>query len=297
VSAPAPFVVGVPRSGTTLLRLMLDAHPQLAIPPETNFIPRLVRAWRRLDRRGASEEDKRAKAFEVLRRHRRWADWNVGEEGLRRRLARTPLTLGDAARSLHLEYGERVGKPRWGDKTPIYLRDMTLIQEALPEARFIHLLRDGRDVAVSWTEVSWGTETVLEAAEEWVTRIRKARRSSRRLVPGTYLEVRYEDLLAEPERVLRRVSEFVELPWDSRMLDYHRTAGERLSEMAGELERRRGAAAITAEERVSQHSLVAEPPREERAGRWRERLSPAERRQVEAVAGRMLGRLGYPVDG
>jgi hypothetical protein len=297
VSAPAPFVVGVPRSGTTLLRLMLDAHPQLAIPPETNFIPRLVRAWRRLDRRGASEEDKRAKAFEVLRRHRRWADWNVAEEALRRRLARTPLTLGDAARSLHLEYGERVGKPRWGDKTPMYLRDMTLIQEALPEARFIHLLRDGRDVAVSWTEVSWGTETVLEAAEEWVTRIRKARRSSRRLVPGTYLEVRYEDLLAEPERVLRRVSEFVELPWDSRMLDYHRTAGERLSEMAGELERRRGAAAITAEERVSQHSRVAEPPREERAGRWRERLSPAERRQVEAVAGRMLGRLGYPVDG
>jgi Sulfotransferase family len=297
VSAPAPFVVGVPRSGTTLLRLMLDAHPQLAIPPETNFIPRLVRAWRRLDRRGASEEDKRAKAFEVLRRHRRWADWNVAEEGLRRRLARTPLTLGDAARSLHLEYGERVGKPRWGDKTPIYLRDMTLIQEALPEVRFIHLLRDGRDVAVSWTEVSWGTETVLEAAEEWVTRIRKARRSSRRLVPGTYLEVRYEDLLAEPERVLRRVSEFVELPWDSRMLDYHRTAGERLSEMAGELERRRGAATITADERVSQHSLVAEPPREERAGRWRERLSPAERRQVEAVAGRMLGRLGYPVDG
>src|SRR5947207_10054330 len=80
---PAPFVVGVPRSGTTLVRLMLDAHPDLAIPPETHFLPKLIRLVQEAD----EAEDARAAALEFITTHRRWPDFGLEADDLRERLA------------------------------------------------------------------------------------------------------------------------------------------------------------------------------------------------------------------
>ena len=296
-TAPAPFIVGVPRSGTTLLRLMLDAHPQLAIPAETHFIPKLIRRLREPDAAGADDDEKRRIAFELIVEHPRWEALGIGRTDLERRLEESrPFTVADAARAVHVLNAERVGKPRWGDKSPSYLRNMTRIAPVLTEARFIHLIRDGRDVALSLGEVSWGTSDVGEAAERWTTEIRRARRHAARLPEGSYLELRYEDLVADPEASLRRVCEAIELPFDGAMLAHEDGAADRIDEIVRD-SRHAGGGAVSAGERAVQHRLAAEPTRRDRVGRWRREMSEADRRRFEAAAGRLLERLGYPVGG
>ncbi len=150
---PAPFVVGVPRSGTTLLRLMLDAHSELAIPPETHFIPKLIK----LCEKGSG--DMRENALELITNHRRWPDFEISAEDLAERLDRaSKLDATAVVRSFYETYAAAQGKTRWGEKTPQYLRMMGRIARTLPEARFVHIVRDGRDVALSCCRWSGGRQ-------------------------------------------------------------------------------------------------------------------------------------------
>jgi len=283
---PAPFIVGVARSGTTLLRLMLDAHHELAIPPETHFIPKVVKACEQ-------PGDARERVFELLTTHRRWPDFQLDADELRRRLDLIePFCAGDALRAFYGLYAEQRGKPRWGDKSPSYVLRMRRVASALPEAHFVHLVRDGRDVALSQVEVDFGPDEVTGAAEDWVNGIGKARRQARRL--RHYMELRYEDLVADPEPALRRVCEFVHLPWDAVMLDYHEGAADRMAEVTRDFERG-GGPAIPAAVRAERHIRVAEPPQRGRAGRWRTDMSASDREAFEAIAGGLLAELGYEV--
>ncbi len=283
---PAPFVVGVGRSGTTLLRLMLDAHPELTIPPETHFAPELIRA---AGKRRASAEA----LTEIVVSQRQWGDFGLDEAQLRERLAALdPLYAGDALRAFYGLYAERAGKPRWGDKTPIYVEHMREIASALPEARFVHLIRDGRDVALSRIRRALDEPPPVDRiAKNWCRRIRDARKQARKL--SHYLELRYEDLVTETEPTLRRVCEFVDLPYDDAMLDYHQHAAERLGEMAGDLPARGGKAHRPGEERLAAHALASEPPREERIAAWRDGMRPEDVSAFEAEARELLDELGY----
>ena len=287
VPAPAPFVVGVGRSGTTLLRLMLDAHPELAIPPETHFAPGLIERAHE----GAGAD---ALVDEIVGT-RAWADFGIQAERLRERV--TALGEGGAATVLRAFYGlcaEREGKPRWGDKTPIYVRSMRPIGGELPEARFVHLIRDGRDVVLSRRARGMGAgKPIADAADRWRRRIEEARRQARRL-RGRYLELRYEDLVADPESRLRGICQLIRLDYDPAMLGYHERAAGRLVELgdlpaSGRRSERAGA------ERQASHALAAEPPTSARTGAWREEMSAAERAEFEAVAGDLLAELGYDV--
>ncbi len=294
---PAPFVVGVSRSGTTLLRLMLDAHPQLAIPPETHFVPRVVNVCERLVAEGASTAEIRGQALAAMTTHPRWGDFGVSEDEVRELMERhDPLAPGDAIRSFYEVYAAGEGKPRWGDKSPPYTWKSVRIQRAVPEAHFIHIIRDGRDVALSLSEVSWGPGDVTLAAEKWVTELRRARKRAKGLARRTYMELRYEDLVVDPEQVLRKVARFVDLPWDEAMLDYHHQAEERMSREMARTLTTLGGGTITAEERARQHELVSHPPSPSRSGRWRTEMSTEDRAAFESVAGRLLKNLGYEVD-
>jgi hypothetical protein len=283
-NAPAPFVVGVPRSGTTLLRLMLDAHPELAIPPETHFIPAVIRAVRR-DR----SADQVAHA---MTKHRRWADFGLDADELRERVrALDPLEAGPALRAFYEMYAAGQGKPRWGDKTPGYATRMRRIQRALPEARFVHVIRDGRDVVVSRNRRSRDPLPADVAARRWKRRVI----STRRRAEGVehYIEVRYEELVGEPEATLRRVCAFVELPFGEAMLRYHERAAERLAEIDRDLPAKGGSHELDAEARMAAHARAEEPPAPERIGAWREEMAPEDVAAFEAEAGALLEDLGY----
>jgi hypothetical protein len=266
---------------------MLDAHPAMAIPPETHFAPRLIRRLEDLD-----ADEARAEAHDLITTHPRWPDFGLDADELRRRFdAAEPFGAAEALRAFYGLYAEGAGKPRWGDKSPKYVRRMRLLQRTLPEARFIHVIRDGRDVALSLAGVSWGPETVAEAAERWVSDIERARKLARRL--PHYIEIRYEDLVGDPEPGLRRACELCELDWVDGMLSFHEQAAERMGEVTRDFTRG-GGATITAEERRRQHELVARPPSSDRTQRWRTEMPEADRALFEKRAGRLLRELGYP---
>ena len=286
---PVPFIVGVGRSGTTMLRLMLDAHPALTIPPETHFVPALIDA---IDE-GATPEQ----AVETMTSVRQWGDLGIEPaEVLERWHGLDRFESGPALRAFYAIYQERQGKPRWGDKTPIYVKNMRKIEKTLPEARFIHVIRDGRDVALSRWKRTLGEKDPAPAsqvAEGWQRRIRRAQKQGAKL--SHYLELRYEDLVTDTEPNLRRICEFLELDWDPVVLRYYEHAAERMAEMARDLPATDGKPTRPGEERMQAHAMTQKPPDPSAMYRWKEKMAPADVAAFDAAAGELLSELGYEV--
>ena len=283
---PVPFVVGMNRSGTTLLRMMLDAHPELTIPPETHFVPALIKACREPE---ATPED----ALAAMKSAREWADFGFSDTEMLARLRALPkLRPGAAVRTFYEAYMEQQGKRRWGEKTPTYVQKMKLIQRALPEARFVHVIRDGRDVALSVLDRTVRDLTAADVARRWQKKVGKARDDAPKV--RHYVEIRYEDLILDTEPVLRRVCEFIELDFDPAMLTYHERSPERLQEMARSLPGDGRAKELSVERRLATHAMTTKPPSADRVARWRTQMSAEQRAEFEQVAGDLLRELGYP---
>jgi hypothetical protein len=302
---PMPFIVGVPRSGTTLLRLMLDAHSQLAIPPETGFIlellaqgfpARMAQRWRFVSkivpfRTGAWSNSLEA-FFRTVTESQTWPDFLLSRREFKERLlGLQPFTSAGGLRAFHRLYAERFGKPRWGDKTPTYLTHLRAIEKLLPESRFIHILRDGRDVALSVKHLPFAPgESIETIAADWSTQIRVARQQGRAC--RHYLEVRYEDLVTRTTETLQRVCDFVAIPYEAGMEDYYVNAHRRLDEHQARLAQD-GSVLRTKEERLGWQRLTNFPPDASRVGRWRKEMTEEEVLSFEKIAGRMLKELGY----
>src|SRR5258708_13374116 len=136
---PMPIIVGAPRSGTTLLRLMLDSHPALAIPPETGFL-KLAANLKGRDRKLRERFVRALMTYPVEAPC--WPDFEISEEALRTALTTiTPFSIADGYRAFYRLYAGRFGKSRWGDKTPLYCMDLPTIRKALPDTRFVHIIR------------------------------------------------------------------------------------------------------------------------------------------------------------
>jgi len=287
---PAPFVVGVGRSGTTLLRLMLDSHSELAIPPETHFLPALIELFE--DGHEPSAEELAA----AVQGHAGWRDFGLSEDELLAAFDRVEPSAPGAIRAFYAAYAARHSKPRWGDKTPVYIESIARIGAALgDQARFVHLIRDGRDVAVSRgaraRNRGRAATPARTEAETWKRRIEGARDQAREV--EHYLELRYEELIAGPEAALCRVCDHAELTFDPAMLNYHERASERLAELS-DLPGK-GGRSRPGSERIAAHALVSEPPRADRVERWRTELTEEEIADYEEVAGELLFELGYPL--
>jgi hypothetical protein len=288
---PAPFVVGVGRSGTTLLRMMLDTHPELAIPPETHFINPLIQASGRIRYNART-----ATRTIVHDERRRWNDFGLARDELLEAMEGVePFNTTDALRAFYLLYARKHGKPRWGDKTPDYIRKMKKIQKTLPEARFIHVIRDGRDAGLSQNRriAQRGKKPVppRETARRWRKRIVKSRIDAAEV--EHYMEVRYEDLISDTEAVLRRICEHVEIDYAPVMLRYHERAEERLQEMAGALPAKKGRPEREAGERVQAHAMTTRPPDPNRLQVWKTEMTEEENAEFENAAGYLLDELGY----
>jgi hypothetical protein len=280
---PMPVIVGVPRSGTTLLRMMVDANAEVAIPPETGFLPALADLDPSVDAREA--------AWQIMTGFHTWADFGLDPATLRAALREGSGSAADCARAFYRAYARRFGKARWGDKTPTYSDEMDRIAALLPEARFVHIIRDGRDVVASvrglWFRPG---ETVEACARDWAARLARTRALGAHL--PFYLEIRYEHLVRSAERTLRDVCDFLELPFDPRMLAFHRGAAARLEEHQARYDAA-GRVIVSRAERVHNQRFVMEPPRADRIGRWKTELTADQCARVEAVAGAWLDVLGY----
>jgi len=270
VTAPPLLVLGVRRSGTTLLRVVLDRHSQLAIPDESYFVPQLAGRQR-------SEID--IDAFvDDLRRIRTLRDWDVSVEDVRARL-RPRIPLGEAIAAVYETYAADRGKSRWGDKTPMYMQHLPLLERLWPDALYVHLIRDGRDAAVSFLAMPEGIvtktwahpKTAADFACQWRAEVKAALALGQRVGPDRYLEVRYEALVADPAAEIERICAFAGLPFEPEMLDY--------------------AGRVDVSAKPHQQSLTRPPTPGLRD--WRSEFRPADVAAFESIAGDLLGELGY----
>ena len=135
--------------------------------------------------------------------------------------------------------------------------------------------------------------TAGDVGRRWKKKITKAREDAPSL--EYYTEIRYEDLILDTEPVLRRVAEFIDLPWDDAMLSYHERSADRLKEMARALPADGRAKELSVERRMKTHEMTTKPPSADRVARWRTQMSAEQRADFEAEAGDLLKQLGYPV--
>jgi hypothetical protein len=265
--------------------MMLDAHPDLAIPPETNLFPGVPRKC-------ATVADPWNCFVATLTSFTRWPDFHLDADALKQQIAAIhPFDVSAALRAFYALYAAGFAKARWGDKTPRYVEQMSVIQALLPEARFIHVIRDGRDVALSTLDLWFGPGSIAEAAEWWLSKINKARAQAKDL--RFYLEIRYEDLVLDSESTLRRICAFIDLPWNRLMLEYYKRAGERVAELNADITAPDGTRRVPVEERQRIFWMTTQPPDASRIGRWRKEMSLSDRRCFEKIAGEALGELGY----
>ena len=182
---PAFFIVGSARSGTTLVRLLMNAHPMVVVPPESRFI---VEFW-------TGEDTVEVKPFlDRLAIHPRFRVWDlpISDVAAEVRVERMPYAL--LIEKVYEAYARPRGKPIWGDKTPRYIEHLGLLRRLFPDARFIHVIRDGRNVALSYADVPFGPKSVAAAAELWSRRVSSGLSARKTIPKESYLEVRYEDL-------------------------------------------------------------------------------------------------------
>jgi hypothetical protein len=257
------FVVGADRSGTTLMRVILDSHPRICCGPELKLLPLIAELYQ-----------KASGGF--LPSLENYGNTLPGVQGCFRALIE----------GLAENFRRAAGKPRWAEKTPPNAHFMVPLGEIFPEARFIHLLRDGRDVACSlltmdWIDLTTGhksyhTETMTGAARHWRDTVMAAReQAAHPSLTGRVLEVRYEALVTDTAATMRQVLAFLGEEWDDAVLAHH-TKEHRRDE--------------------AWHPSTAQtlkPVDQSALGRWQHDMTPLDKAAFKAEAGALLTTLGY----
>lgn len=269
------FIVGAPRSGTTMLRLMLNAHPSIAIPFESDFIPRF---YDRLNDYGDLRDQEN-----VARLLNGIAEQSfVRRGGLIRDkqaiLARHPISYASLISAIYTVYAKSEGKRRWGDKDPDNTTRMDLLWSLFPRCRIIHIVRDGRAVATSLRKLDWGSRNLIKLATDWSWRVTLSHKMGMMIGPQYYMEVRYETLVREPERSLREICVFLGEPFEWKMLDYHKATPS-----------------IPADS-MKYHGSSVQSPDASKADSWRKQMPLADRVLFDEVAGSTLEAFGYERD-
>jgi len=280
MSNPYLFIVGCPRSGTTLLRRVVNAHPWIAIPNrETHWIPEFFEKRYGLTRDGMVTGE----LIPLLLDDPRFARLGFSQEQLRTLIEGEPVSYSVFVTKLFDLYGQAAGKPLVGDKTPGYVRRINTLHVLWPAARFVHLIRDGRDVFLSlrdWSKVekilgtlsTWRVDLVSTAALKWEFDVRVGQEAGGRLGPELYYEIRYEALVARPEEECKALCAFLGVPYDGGMLRFHEG-------------RTRAAPG-----RDSKHAWLPITPG---LRDWRIQMPAEDVERLESAAGQLLDELGY----
>lgn len=272
------FVVGLSRSGSTLLRLMLNAHPEIQLLGELQFFDVIYPLRKRvpdLENPGALREIsgliEKTSTFRYLQEGNELLEAVVEhmEEG-------GPRTFSRFHRELLLEYARRHDASRCGEKSPENLRYLPSLLTCYPRAKIVHIVRDPRDVVTSWRSVPWASPDVLTSALRWTLETSFARDGRIRSRTESFFELRYEDLVGTPDRELRRLCEFLGEQYSPAMLNFYDHAPEQVNLDAEPWKARTARALDTS-----------------RVGRWKATLSMSEVALVQGICGRGMRFFSY----
>jgi hypothetical protein len=279
---PFVFIVGCARSGTTLLQRIVDAHPLIAITPEMHWITDYFREKKWLGSEGRVTPEQVASMVQ----QKRFRQFEFSREQFQGLLKPGELLSYPAfLEGIFGLYAKNKGKQLVGNKTPAYVRRIPTLHSLWPRAKFVHLIRDGRDVCLSvlnWNHayrtagryITWAEDPVTTTALWWKRKVRLGQQGGQALSPGLYHEVRYEELVASGEESCARLCAFLGVPYDEGMLRFH----EGRTRADPDLDAKQAWLPITPGLRD-----------------WRSQMPPEEVERFEAVAGDLLDELGYPL--
>ena len=272
------FIVGCERSGTTMLRLMLNEHSNIALPPQTKFSRKLYK--RRLlfgSLRKGKNVHKIIQWMLQKKRNTKLIDLKL-DFGRLEELWKKCVTLGDITATVFQQYSVVRNKPRWGDKRPYYIRYIPQLIKLYPDARIIHIIRDGRDCVASLKKMPWWRKNVMYSMLNWRHSIRMGSIAAR-VYKNQFMEVRYEDIIRQPEAQLREICDFLNEPYEPEMLTFHLSADKNIPDY-----------------KKTWHYKTYKPLSEEFIGKGKKQLSESELNRMEWCAGRELSHWNYSAD-
>jgi hypothetical protein len=261
---------------------MVDAHPQIAIMSESRWIGEWFE-----ERRGLTPDDTiTSELLSQLLENPRFVRLQIGRDRLLTLMPdRSPVSYSSFVSGIFDLYGERKRKPLVGNKTPAYVRKLDLLHTLWPKVRFVHLIRDGRDVCLSvanWPKAcqadkpgsftTWREGPVSTIALWWELNVRRGRQAGRSFEPSLYYEIRYESLVSHPREECASLCAFLGLRYDDAMLRFHE--GKTRSDPGLSAKRAR--------------RPVTKGLRD-----WRSQMPAQDVERFEAAAGELLGELGY----
>jgi hypothetical protein len=266
------FIFGCPRSGTSLLSRIIDCHPRIAIPFESHlyntFHPWLKYYGDLAVPRNRERLVKDILQTEVMR------DWTPPPDFARTIAAIEQYDFPGIVAALMQTWTTTQGKHRWGEKTPAHLFYWHTILQDFPNLQVIHILRDGRDVALSWKRARFGPKHMYLLAQKWKQHLEVIEAFQAALSQDAFLEIRYEDLISKPEQTVQAICTFLGEDFAPEMLAFHEVR-----------------ASYPTDQQNQQN--LSRPLLAENVSKWRTEISPWELQIFEAVAGEKLTKYGY----
>ncbi|MDQ7058492.1 MAG: sulfotransferase [Ghiorsea sp.] len=271
------FIMGSGRCGSTLLRRMLEANPDIHIPPESYVLGEVGRLFMR--NRQMDWHHLVNLVLSTFEYQHEFDKFNIDMRGLVHQLWQLPehqRSLAEILDALYRYHGKQTGQSftLWGDKTPKNTFELDMLIRIFPQAKFVHLLRDGVDVAASF--VSRGLmDNMLSAAKHWQTSVLISREFMQQY-PEQCIEVRYEDLVATPEQALKRLSDFLGLTFHADMVE-----SLKHTQNMGDLNA------------YAHYEKVLEPVSTRNIGLGRSSLSEQDKLMLQQHIGKTLSHMGY----
>lgn len=226
------FIVGVQRSGTTLLRLILNAHSEIAIPEEARFLsPILSKDCANKIYTGNELQN----LIQYLRKNSQFALWNFDTTDFFNQLeACEEISVKDLISLMYTSYCNKEGKQIWGDKS-LFFGSIEILHELFPDARFIHIVRDGRDIFDSWRKMDKTKSNPAVMALDWTYKEKSINNAFTHIPANKQLTLRYEDLLKNPQEAVTLVCDFLDIPYEDTLLEFYKSSDKYIGKHHSEL--------------------------------------------------------------
>lgn len=270
------FIVGTQRSGTTLLRLILNAHSQITVPRESFFLmPFLKKKYLNRFITGSSLRAFADYISSIPKFKATFVDGNYGDFVLQ--LAqREKITLRDLINDMFSSHCRNEGKNIWGNKTPSFFRKIDILFHLFPDAKFIHIVRDGRDVFDSWRKMNPSMNNVASVALDWSYKLFKIEKSFKKIPANNKITIRYEDLLNTPEKIIQSICSLLGVKCEANMLDFYKSSHKYT---------------------IPQHSeLIFKPLDKSNVSKWKKCLTPREVKTFNLLARHYLKKYDYEIE-
>lgn len=269
------FIVGAQRSGTTLLRLMLNNHSEIAIPEEGTF-------WMPLLRQTKKKMDIPVKGLDLenylkyIERNTQFKLWGINPDQVFKLFrAKNECRVNELMTELYHLFAVQNNKKIWGDKTPSFFRMIPTLSVLFPNARFVHVVRDGRDLYLSWKKMDPTKSNIAVAAIEWSYKVGKASSDLEKYAKGRYVNIQYEDLVKHPKTKLFELFDFLELNFEEKVLEYWKSSNKFIG---------------------NHHSnLIFQPVSTKSINKWEKKITKREICIFNCIAGRTLQDYGYKI--